>query len=66
MSDLISSVILSLVFFSLLLLCRELWCWYLKINIRLEVQEQTLEELKKIRKHLDVRRAEHDLDNMES
>jgi hypothetical protein len=47
MGDATSGVIVLVVLFLLFLVGRELICWYFKINRRVDLLEEILEELKK-------------------
>lgn len=42
-----SALIVVAFLFAVFLLCREIFCWYWKINKRLEVQEEMLKQQKK-------------------
>lgn len=41
-------VMVLLLFVAIFLLCREIVCWYWKINKRLEIEQQILDELRKL------------------
>jgi hypothetical protein len=47
MDDAIGSIVVLVVLFLFFLLGRELICWYFKINRRVDLLEEILEEMKK-------------------
>lgn len=48
MNQFVTVLLVLALFVAIFLFCREIVCWYWKINKRLEIEQQILDELRKL------------------